>query len=258
MTHLTNAFGIDIAQCNGAIDPVHIWDHADPLTFVGIRASISWGYPFNYPGRLEWFTKTWPIFEAIGRLPYHVLYPAEDGKAQVANFLKVVPAKTPHVRRVLDIELDHGQTRKVITDKAEYMVKALQDADGVEPVIYSRASWVDQFMEYRTWWDTVDWWLAQYYDRYHEDPRPLVLPQGVGRWLIYQTGDKCPSFGTPEAKESDYDRWNGDAEAVRNYFGFTNAPPPLALTIEQRLLRLEQMHGLAPMPTNVFLPDVRK
>ncbi len=225
---MTNALGYDIAQCNGAINGTAILSHyPDPVYFIGIRASISWAYPTMSPylDRWEWFKRVWPMFETIGRMPYHVLYPAEDGKAQMANHLKVVPARTPHIRRVIDAELDHGQTRKTITDKCEYLVKTMQDADGLPPVVYSRKSWIEEHMEYRPWWDEVDWWLAQYLDRYHEDTRPLALPKGITQWLIHQTGDKCAPVGV-ESLEMDYNRWNGDAASVRAYFGFCRVPRP--------------------------------
>ena len=76
--------------------------------FVAVRAGISQYYID------KWFTYSWQHL-TVPRMAYHVIYPEEAADDQMRHFLNIV-SPTATDRLVLDVELDHGQTKTKITD----------------------------------------------------------------------------------------------------------------------------------------------
>lgn len=224
------AFGIDLSRYNASADFSQspnfeeIKAHVPAVTFVAMRASVSWGY------RDPLFKRFFQQAERIGAclLPYHVLYPGEPAIKQMNSFLNVLEGvDLDRVRLVLDVELEHGQTRAMITNTLLSCLELLKHETGRLPVVYSRAMWVDANLKV-TDLPRVDWWLAQYYHRRPfpqytpEYPCPPRLPKGVSHWLIHQTTERGPAIGGV-GSYMDYDRWNGTAVDVLTYFGRTRA-----------------------------------
>lgn len=216
-----NAFGIDVSAYNGQMD----WGKAKAhnVSFAGMRATISWGYrdkwlPHNLYGAKQ---------QNIERMCYHVLYPGESVTRQVDNFAKSV-GEWEDIAPVIDVELDHGYGKNVITAAIISIIHETQGIIGKEPIIYSRAQWINTFTLPGEWRQTVKWWLAQYYDRTKEDTRPPDLPFGVSNWLIHQNADKYPQFcnGPDGISTVDTNRWNGDEAAMRAWFHPTPPEPP--------------------------------
>lgn len=194
--------------------------------FVAVRAGISWGY------QDKWFRYSWDNIK-VPRMAYHVIYPGESAISQMQHFLNIVrPIATD--RLVLDVELDHGQTKTKITDTLIKCLEYVREHTGRYPIVYSRASWIDQFV-YVSQLPDVDWWLAHYlkalpYPQFTpEKTPPPLLPKGVTKWLIHQTCEKGngAEYGVA-SYYVDYDRWNGDDTAVLAYFGYDGPiePPP--------------------------------
>jgi len=193
-------------------------------SFVGVRAGISWGYTD------PWFSYSWEHI-ACPRLAYHVTYPGEDTNRQMDHFLRIVnPGE--HDRLVLDLELDHGFSKARITQTVNACLERLKAETGRYPVIYSRASWVDAFLEVADL-PVVDWWLANYLKRQPfplytpEKDSPPLMPTGVNSWLIHQTGER--SNGGAVGVVSYYvdtDRWNGTEADMLDYFGLEEQPDP--------------------------------
>jgi GH25 family lysozyme M1 (1,4-beta-N-acetylmuramidase) len=121
------------------------------------------------------------------------------------------------------VELEHGQTRAVITNTLLSALELLEQETGRLPIVYSRALWVDANLRVADL-PRVDWWLAQYYYRRPfpqytpEYPCPPRLPKGVDQWLIHQTSERGPAIGGA-GNYMDYDRWNGTEADVLAYFG---------------------------------------
>ena len=192
--------------------------------FVAVRAGISWGYTD------ERFSYSWRHI-TIPRIAYHVIYPDANAIAQMELFLNIVkPTSTD--RLALDMELDRGRTKSQITDKLIQCLEYVKAQTGRYPIVYSRASWINQFVDVSQLPD-VDWWLAQYLTRLPEPqftpektPPPL-LPRGVHKWLIHQTGERGngAEFGVV-SHYVDTDRWNGTSNDILAYFGLTGQPEP--------------------------------
>ena len=187
--------------------------------FVAVRAGISWGY------QDKWFRYSWEHLD-VPRMAYHVIYPEESAVSQMQHFLNIVrPTDTD--RLVLDMELDHGQGKAKITDTLIQCLEYVKAQTGRYPIVYSRASWIDQFVDVSKL-PEVDWWLANYlkalpYPLYtpEKNPPPL-LPRGVTNWLIHQTCEK--GNGSEYGVASHYvdlDRWNGTSDDILAYFGLT-------------------------------------
>ena len=193
--------------------------------FVAVRSGISWGYVD------KWFRYSWDNI-AIPRLAYHVLYPGEPAAKQMDHFLNIVRPKE-HDRLVLDVELDHGYSKARITQTLLDCLDFILANTGRYPVIYSRASWVNQFLNVMELPDNLDWWLAHYLKALPtpqytpEKEPPPALPKGVSNWLIHQTGDH--GNGSVVGVVSHYvdtDRWNGTKKELLAYFGLGEEVPP--------------------------------
>ena len=224
------AFGIDLSRYNASADLTQtpafdqISDHNPAVDFIAIRAGVSWGY------RDPMFRNFYEQAQAANAcvLPYHVLYPGEPALKQVNSFLKILDGiNLDQVRLVLDVELEHGQTRAVITNTLLTSLELLRQETGRFPIVYSRAMWVDANLRVAEL-PRVDWWLAQYnfrrpFPQYTpEYPCPPRLPKGVDGWLIHQTTERGPAIGGV-GSYMDYDRWNGTPADVLAYFGRTEA-----------------------------------
>ena len=192
--------------------------------FVAVRAGISWGYIDR------WFSYSWQNI-VVPRLAYHVVYPAENAIRQMDHFLNIV-RPTSKDRLVLDMELDHGQSKEKITETLLQCLVYIRENTGRYPVVYSRADWVNRFL-YVSQLPDLDWWLAHYLRRVAapaytpEKASPPTLPKGITRWLIHQTGER--GNGTENGVASHYvdtNRWNGSSADIQAYFGFTEQPDP--------------------------------
>jgi len=228
-------FGIDL-QATGLIDGDPREAGYDTSVFQGIvnhdimklygynfwygRMGISWGYVDPT------FAINWEKAGIAGlyRSSYHVIYTNQPIKSQFDNWIKHHP-KIDKVPRIIDLEVDTGDT---YTNKAN-AVKSMSDMvlnhDGVRPIIYSRKNIIDPWLA--SWsaelLNAHYYILAQYlYDRTVEHPGPPSLPNrmNVNRILWHQTADK--KAGPPGAVQSaslDRDRWERDDVTVAQFFG---------------------------------------
>ena len=225
---MTLPFGIDISKyqysADGKQKPNFDLMNAT-CDFVAVRAGISWGYTD------PWFSWSWAHI-VKPRLAYHVVYPAEDASRQMSHFLNIVKP-TEHDRLVLDLELDHGQTKAKITDTLLTCMELLREETGRYPIIYSRASWINQFVDVSRLPSAPLWWLAHYLTRL-PDPQytpektpPPALPNGVNSWFMHQTAEH--GNGSEVGVVSHYvdtNRFNGTKEELLAYFGLGEEIPP--------------------------------
>lgn len=222
------AFGIDLSRYNASADLRdnpdfnQIASHDPQVNFIAMRSGQSWGE--KDPTFEGFFREAVRIGACI--LPYHVIFPGEPALKQINNLMRILEGiDLERVRLVLDMELDHQQSRAIITNTLLTCLELLNQETGRYPIIYSRASWVDSHLQVEDlpW---LDWWLAQYHYRRPfpaytpEFACPPNLPRGVTQWLIHQTAEKAPAIGGV-GTYMDYDRWNGSKQDVLTYFGRT-------------------------------------
>jgi len=225
---MTLPFGIDISKYQFSSDGKQKpdFDRVNATCdFVAVRAGISWGYAD------PWFSYSWEHITKP-KLAYHVVYPGESAQRQMEHFLNIVnPGE--HDRLVLDAELDHGLSKAKITQTLYDCLDFLAKETGRYPIIYSRASWINQFVD-TSQIPSEDWWLAHYLWRRpsplftpEKDPPPL-LPNGVNNWLIHQTGERGNGGAVGVASYYvDTNRWNGTHEQMLAYFGLADDSEPL-------------------------------
>lgn len=232
-------FGIDVSRHQGAIN----WDitvKGDPkVIFVGVRASISWGYQDGF------FKRNWEESKRLGllRAAYHVVYPAESPVRQVDNFLQVVGSDLGELPLVLDLELDHGLPAAAIADCVITCSGLILQKSGRKPMIYSRANWINDYITGGasktppSWLDEHDWWLAHYTVDGSEHPGPPPLPRGVSRarCKIHQTSRKGQGkYYGMESYDLDLNRWQGDLADLMQYAG-GNAGVEVGLTFGEKV-----------------------
>lgn len=221
-------FGIDISRyqysSDGSQKPNFDLMNAT-CDFVAVRAGISWGYTD------PWFAYSWAHITKP-RLAYHVIYPGEDAGRQVDHFLNIVQPEASD-RLVLDMELDHGYSKARITDTLLTCMELLREETGRYPIIYSRASWINQFVDVSLLPSVTLWWLAHYLTRL-PDPQytpektpPPALPNGVNSWFMHQTAEH--GNGSAVGVVSHYvdcNRFNGTLDELHAYFGMDEETPP--------------------------------
>lgn len=216
-------YGIDISKYQGT--NINYKAMKDKTKYVIMRAGIS--YAYEDPT----FGPNWKALKGHHRGAYHVVYPGQDPIQQANHFLNVV---TKHGvdwrtdRLALDLELHQSQTRSRITYVTTEMMNYIKEHTGRYPILYSRATWVDQYMNVTPKLANADWWLANYlspkpHPEYTpEHPGPPMLPRGVGKYLIHQTGEKGKGKDVGVGSYYvDENRWNGTINSLNKYFGKT-------------------------------------
>ncbi|MCK9246479.1 MAG: SH3 domain-containing protein [Anaerolineaceae bacterium] len=238
---MTRAFGIDISKHQANAEGTRrinfeiIKNHAEPVSFIAARSGVSWGY------RDPQFSYHWSQMGQlkIGRIAYHVIYFGESAVAQMDSLFKMLANKSDwaHDRIALDLEVAGINTRARITSTTLNCLEICKSRTGRFPIVYSRANWVDANLQLGDL-PKLDWWLATYrrsapspfYTSEH--PGPPFLPKGVSTYLIHQTSDRGKAIGA-FSHYMDYNRWNGDSNAVRQYFnnptGYLDIPGPAVL-----------------------------
>ena len=220
----TNPFGIDLSRYQAPMRFDEVKASSMDVSFIAMRATISYAY------KDPWFAEFWRETKRIGRhrMAYAVPYFGEDPQRQMDNlFETIVNPDWNHDRVVLDLELDHGHSKAVITNKTKAMIDHCKRITGLYPIIYTRKSWTDLHLD-ATQLPTLDWWLAHYlyslpYPLYTPERKtPPALPIGVTDWLIHQNTCRGKSIGAT-SYYMDYNRWNGTIGEMDNYFGV--APP---------------------------------
>jgi len=237
------SFGIDISKWNIKDNVTPIWEKVKGVCeFIAIRSGVSWGYTDN------WFIHNWTNAKGMPRMAYHVIYFGEDPFKQMDSMFKIVtPADWNHDRLVLDLEVHGNNSKEKITATTSKCMQIIEQRTGRFPILYSRASWVNQYLNVLDI-PRADWWLAQYkyalpYPLYTPEAQsPPMLPKNVNTWLIHQTGEK---YSGKEVGVSSYyvdsNRWNGFSESVKSYFNYTENEEPE--TQEITLQDLIEMHS---------------
>ena len=87
-----------------------------------------------------------------------------------------------HDRIALDCEVAGGNSKSTITNITLQCMNIIKQRTGRYPIIYSRASWVNPYLDVTALPSETDWWLANYLS---PRPYPLYTPE-MTRHRCYQ------------------------------------------------------------------------
>lgn len=205
-TGLDRPLWIDVSRYQGQVN----WEvmAANGVLGMAARAGISWGY------QDPWFPANWQGADNFGlfRTSYHVIWTDQSIIDQADNWYRVHPERDI-VPRIIDFEVDRGDSAGHKAEAVWSMSDLVLKRDGIRPLIYSRYLLVNGWL--KDW--TLDmlnahhWILAQYtWDRVREHPGPPTLPNGLNRdrVVLHQAADKKSSFpGSCQSYALDFDRW---------------------------------------------------
>lgn len=254
-------FGIDISRNQGWIDFGKLAAALPRVEYAACRTGISRGYKDSM------FAIYWEELarRRIPRMAYHVLYPAESITGQVNNFISMFPGgkydgEGPIVN---DVELVHGVSKRALSNAAEAFNKSLEDRTGREVIVYSRFSFVRDYMEKQAWMSKRKWWMAQYLATTPPSEflgKPWV-PAGyddLDIWIV-QTGKRGdgPYYGAASA-QIDTNRWLKSVEAYAAFFGTTQPAPEPEPTSGYRYRVVTDVLNVRGIPTTSGNTPIRQ
>lgn len=232
---MTLPFGIDISKHQGVNDYAKMKANA---AFVFVKATESWGYVDPK------FVSNWQGLAGHRRGAYVYVYLSEDPLRQANHLIDTVTrvgVDWRYDRLVLDLEKSgHGLSKAEVARRVLIMMERIKEVTGRYPILYSRASWVnDNMLVTDPRIANADWWLAHYlthrpYPLYTpEKASPPTLPRGVSSWLIHQTGERGNGKAHGVASYYvDQNRWNTDNQEISAFFGNTEEEPPVVIPPE--------------------------
>jgi hypothetical protein len=257
---MTLPFGIDVSFWQESIDFDKMMKAPTPPLFIGIRAGQG-NYAID-----PYFGNNWQKAKekSLFRIAYHVIEFGVSGKLQ-AELLFERARKfgyDPGVDKLcLDVELNRNYSRYLITSVTLEAINRLKTLTGVYPLMYSRASWINSYLDVSRL-PRLDWWLAGYLKRLPSpfftkemDSKYLLIPNGVdGESVkIHQTGDR--SNGKPYGVKSYYldtNRFLGTVDELRTWFGSPvsepepEPEPPIVVDPDNPLYRIKVTEWATP------------
>ena len=219
---MTYPFGVDLSKHQGVNDYAKMRANT---SFVFVKATESWGYTDPK------FYANWTGLVGHNRGAYCYVWLSDDPLRQANHLIDIVTqagVDWKYDRLVLDLEKSgHGLSKAEVSRRVLVMMERIREITGRYPVLYSRASWVnDNMLINDPRLINADWWLAYYrtalpYPLYTpEMPPPPILPTGVNKWLFHQT---CERGKGREVGVGSYyvdqNRFNGTKAELDAYFG---------------------------------------
>jgi len=176
----------------------------------------------------------WDGFGDYGllRTPYLVVAPADSSGRQInvsqhmTRFISHFGNRTADLPWVLDCELDRGQPKQYITDLIGGIVETINTQLGRYPIIYTRQTWWDTYVDPDPLWPQCPLWAARYTDN------DIGGPWGDGyyrfrdwdEWHFWQwtSHGRIP----PYTGDLDLDRFNGGMSELLDFILGDIEPPP--------------------------------
>lgn len=207
--------GIDISHVQGTID----WPTAFAGGIIFAFAKATEGTTFADPK----FAANWSGMKAAGiaRGAYHFFHPAMDAAAQAAHFLAVLASANGGSAQLAPGDLppviDLEWVKDVMPSPAEYVIKVQNFLDAVEagtgrtPMIYTDASFWDEFTASSAAFGRYPLWVAEY------GAHAPKLPTGWDQYTIWQNSSNGKAAGI--ATPVDLDVFNGSPEEMQQLAG---------------------------------------
>jgi len=219
----------------------------EDIVAVAIRATV--GQYYKDPRTIEIYNAA----KEVGIAPtfYHVMIPNHSTTAQMDNFFKQIDGLEYEWGLILDNEVHNNQTNDRISHVIWYCFDQMEKRSDHMPLNYTRQSWWDWYVN--PWPSSIKYRLfAARYDNYFSPY--LTSPWSDGRyefkyydnWMFWQAYADYPHnkqgarYGV-DSVNVDMDIFNGTKKELLEYLGIGVTPPdpPPPMTIEERLIRLE-------------------
>lgn len=173
-------FGIDVSKYQNNID-IDKLDNS--VTFVVMKATES-------NNKIDpKFHHNWELFEKkkVLRGAYHYFRPEVSGYQQAKLFLKTVNFKSGYMLPVIDVEYSKRWRKlsKRGTQNLNEMINCIEKELKVTPIIYTSASFWDQFIDkhFLHYHHIHFLWLADYREQ-------IKLPKKWNEWTMWQYSNK--------------------------------------------------------------------
>jgi lysozyme len=217
------AFGIDVSRHQGTMN----WDKAaaEGVTFAAIRATIG-----NYYTDTK-FEENWTGAKNAGIYvtAYHVVLPDQTARSQIDRFLDVLGSRIAQadLPLAMDVELDRGESRAVITKVVRQCLEFTEEVANRKPMIYTRASFFNWYVEPSPVWAEYDLWIARYASQPWFGDSDPYKPRDWDTWRFWQYSDRGDGdkYGA-ESLSIDHNWFNGDKAALDAYVDPQKPPPP--------------------------------
>lgn len=218
------AFGIDVSRHQGTMN----WQKAavEGVLFAAIRATIG-NYYTDPQFETHW---TGAKNAGIYVTAYHVVLPDHTAQSQIDRFLDVLGSRISEsdLPIAMDVELDRGKSKSVITKIIKQCLELTEPAANRKPMIYTRASFFNWYVEPLSIWKEYDLWIARYASQPWFGYSDLYKPRDWDTWRFWQYSDRDDGekYGA-ESKSIDHNWFNGDKAALDAYVNPEEPPPPV-------------------------------
>ena len=249
--------GIDVSVYDPVINWKKIRQHG--IRFAYIRSS--YGVSLGQTRMDTSFPSHWAGAKQAGviRGAYHYLRAAEDGKAQAAEFLKIVKPEKGDLPPALDLEIAFNKeaSNTQWIKNAEAWLSKVKQATGVTPVIYSTAAFLREKLSLPNgkapaWATQYKIWVAHWTYTYGDNVKPLQA-QGWSPWTFWQySGERDMLDGITNDLGNgvlvDFDVFNGSIDQLYQLAG-TTAPVATTYTVQagDRLENIARQFNLSLM-----------
>ena len=231
-----NAHGNDVSRYQFPINAQLGYERG--LRFAVCRATV--GDYYTDPTLRD----NWQRYKDAGFLvtAYLVTAPREPActrritaKAHLDLFFNAVSGLQPDFPWVVDAELQRTEINSYITNLNKDVVTGLYNAQSKFPIIYTRQTWWDYYVNPDTLWGQCDLWAARY-AAYLTSPWSdgLYKFRDWDTWKFWQyTSHGDGRYFGASSLDLDLDWFNGDEAALCVYAG---QEPPMSLETKVNIL----------------------
>lgn len=204
--------GVDISHHQGAIDWALL---ASKAHFAFIRANFGTRSDSRFGA--NWHEAK---LSGIPRGAYLYLRNSQDATAQARAFLENISDDWGELPPVVDFEDPINFNGARAGELLRTCCSVIENALGVKPIIYTRASYANQVPD-SAWLGSYPLWVANY----RQNPPP-VMPRAWDKWLFWQFTSSGPGkqYGVSSSR-IDLNLFHGNWGEWRAYLNTIKTPP---------------------------------